>query len=133
MDIAIRQNVMGPLRMLQLAGECTSLQAFVQVSTVRVNCDKKGKIEERLYSDAGRDWVALYKKILTMDPRDLRANQEDILGLFPNAFCFSKCLAEHLLVAMGDRGIPMILLRPSILGASAVEPTPGWTDKLGLL
>lgn len=42
-------------------------------------------------------------------------------------------MAEHLLVEHNKKGIKLVVLRPSIIGTSANEPMPGWTDSLNHL
>lgn len=42
-------------------------------------------------------------------------------------------MAEELLTKSNDSNIPMVIVRPSIVSASATEPFPGWTDTEGLL
>ena len=39
-------------------------------------------------------------------------------------------MAEHLLHIRNTKAIPMIIVRPSIIGASLEEPVPGWTDSI---
>lgn len=41
-------------------------------------------------------------------------------------------MAEHLLHENNTKQIPMLIIRPSIIGASLNEPIPGWTDSIGL-
>ena len=41
-------------------------------------------------------------------------------------------MAEHLLVEKCKRKAPLLIVRPSVLGASFEEPFPGWTDSIGL-
>ena len=41
-------------------------------------------------------------------------------------------MAEHLLVENNKTSIPLLIIRPSIIGASLEEPFPGWTDSIGL-
>ena len=42
-------------------------------------------------------------------------------------------MAEELLLRMNQNRVPLLILRPSIIGASLSEPTPGWTDNTSLL
>lgn len=42
-------------------------------------------------------------------------------------------MIEELLVINNTTKIPLIIVRPSIIGTSAYEPLPGWTDSMGLL
>ena len=126
-DVAIRLNTTGALLLLKLAEESPNIEAFLQVSTTTVNCDRTGYVEETLY-DSGIDWHAEYNKLVTMSKRDLFAQQKIILGKFPNAHCYTKRMTEHLLQSNNDKGIPIVIMRPSILGAALNEPVPGWTD-----
>lgn len=57
-------------------------------------------------------------------------NEKSLLGAFPNPYSYSKRMAEHLLVEHNKSNIKLVLLRPSIIGTSANEPMPGWTDSL---
>mgnify|MGYP001792328628 CR=1 FL=1 len=41
-------------------------------------------------------------------------------------------MAEYLLIEKNTTNIPLIILRPSIIGASFEEPVPGWTDSVGM-
>lgn len=46
---------------------------------------------------------------------------------YPNTYTFSKWMAEHLVIS--NRGnMPVAIVRPSIVGAAAKDPTPGWID-----
>ena len=126
-DVAIRINTTGALLLLKLAEECHKIEAFLQVSTTVVNCDRTGYVEETLY-DSGIDWHSEYHKLVTMSKRDLIAQQKIILGKFPNAHCYTKRMTEHLLQSNNEKRIPIIILRPSILGAALSEPVPGWVD-----
>lgn len=38
-------------------------------------------------------------------------------------------MAEHILVNRAR--VPLIFIRPSLVGASKEEPVPGWVDSLG--
>mgnify|MGYP002632551257 CR=1 FL=1 len=42
-------------------------------------------------------------------------------------------MAEELLIRLNTSKIPLVILRPSIIGTAAFEPLPGWTDSTGLL
>ncbi len=45
---------------------------------------------------------------------------------FPNTYCFSKHLAESLMADYHTRAFPVAIIRPSIIGAVAGSPLPGY-------
>lgn len=49
LDTAVRVNVTGPLKLLKLAKQSPKCEAFVQMSTVFVNSDRTGYVEETMY------------------------------------------------------------------------------------
>lgn len=118
--------------MLKLAQESPKRCVFVQVSTSFAGSDRTGFIEERLY-DSGVNWMAQYKKILSSRPRELKDQTPAILGKFTNPYCYSKRMAEELLIQLNTTKLPLVIIRPSIIGTAANEPHPGWTDSLNLL
>ena len=42
-------------------------------------------------------------------------------------------MAEHLIIENNKKNIPLCIIRPSIIGATLIEPFPGWTDSIGLV
>ena len=52
-----------------------------------------------------------------------------LIGQFPNTYTFTKGLTEYMLQEEGG-GIPMAIVRPSIVTAALQEPMPGWVDNL---
>ena len=130
--MSLRANVGGPLRLLKLAEECTNMVFFLQVSSAFVNSDRIGFLEERIY-EGSLNWQEEYKRVFLMTQRDLKDNQNKILGAFRNSYVYSKRMAEHLLIQNNSKNIPLIFIRPSTVGTAANEPMPGWTDTIGLL
>ncbi|KAG0419778.1 hypothetical protein HPB47_003882, partial [Ixodes persulcatus] len=53
----------------------------------------------------------------------------ELLGAKPNTYVFTKSLAESI-VAEHGRGLPLVIVRPSIVSASWREPFPGWVEGL---
>ena len=50
-----------------------------------------------------------------------------LLRSFPNTYTFTKQLAECVLQQQGA-GLPIAIVRPSIVTAAWKEPLPGWID-----
>lgn len=68
-----------------------------------------------------------------MSELDKKAQTNVLLSGFPNTFCFSMRMSEEVLMANNKTGIPLVIVRPSIIGTSAQEPIPGWTENLNSL
>ena len=62
-----------------------------------------------------------------MSPEEIELKEKDIIGKFPNTYTFTKNIGEKLLKK--HRGnVPLVIVRPSIIGAAAYEPFVGWVD-----
>jgi glycerone phosphate O-acyltransferase/fatty acyl-CoA reductase len=128
LDNSLQINTFGSLRILELAKNCRSLEAYVQISTAYVNCDKRGWVDERLYPYP-RDPEAALEELMRIPVKDIEQRTPEILGKFPNTYTFTKCLTEHLLVKLKDN-VPLVILRPTIIGGAWLEPFPGWVDSV---
>lgn len=128
-DRAVELNTLGSLRMLELGKECKHLGAFVHVSTCYVNSnqDSGNWVEEKLYP-LGFDAQTMVDKIQKLSPNEVDTIlSTGILRNWPNTYTFTKAMTEHLLVA--NRGtVPLVIVRPSIVGAAFTDPVPGWVD-----
>ena len=52
-----------------------------------------------------------------------------LLGKCSNVYSYSKALCEQLLKTECEaHGIPLAIVRPSIVSAAINEPFPGWVD-----
>jgi thioester reductase-like protein len=122
-------NTSGALEALAVARECRRLASFVDVSTAYVTPHPRPRggaalrVEEQL-APLPRDAASIYADVLAG-----RVSQARLLADtgHPNTYTLTKCLAEHLLARRGE-GLPVTLLRPSIVSASERAPSPGWVD-----
>ena len=55
--------------------------------------------------------------------------EERILKVYPNTYTFTKNMAEQIVSSSSD-GLPIAVVRPSIIGASLKEPCPGWVNNI---
>ncbi|KAK7862552.1 hypothetical protein R5R35_000003 [Gryllus longicercus] len=125
---AVRTNACATRDLLELATRMTKLKAFVHVSTTFCN-ERQREFEEKLYPVAG-DWrsiLALVEAQGQNDPVALRALTTKILGPHCNTYTFTKNLAEHIVDHYSDR-LPVGIVRPSVVVATARDPFPGWID-----
>jgi len=126
---AIPMNVIAVESVIKLARDVKNLEALVHVSTAYANCDKPN-IEEKIYPDPGNPY-GIIQMSQTMNPKELDSQEftKKLIGARPNAYTFTKALAENLLETEGA-GLPIAIVRPSIVSAAWREPIPGWVDNL---
>jgi hypothetical protein len=61
--------------------------------------------------------------------RELERLEKNLLGNFPNTYTLTKAMSEALLCER--RGsVPLVIVRPTIVGSSLAEPVPGWVDNV---
>lgn len=53
--------------------------------------------------------------------------ESKILETFPNTYTFTKNLAEKIIMINGT-GLPIAIVRPSIIFSAVKHPFPGWID-----
>ena len=64
-----------------------------------------------------------------MAEEEVKLKQKDIIGRFPNTYTYTKNIGEKLLKK--HRGsLPLVIIRPSMIGAAFKEPFPGWVDSI---
>lgn len=59
----------------------------------------------------------------------LNALTPQLLDKRPNTYIYAKAIAEYQL-NIEARNLPLIIVRPSIVGSIWREPLPGWTDNV---
>lgn len=57
----------------------------------------------------------------------LNALESKILETFPNTYTFTKNLAENI-IKINGAGLPIAIVRPSIIFGAIKHPFPGWID-----
>lgn len=124
---AARSNVATSLNLLDLARDTARLERLVAVSTAYVtpHPGEGVPIRERL-APLPAPAAELYEEIRTG-----RADEAALLRRsgHPNTYTLTKSLAEHLLVERHG-GLPLVIIRPSIISASWRWPFPGWIDSM---
>ncbi|XP_046367983.1 fatty acyl-CoA reductase 1-like [Haliotis rufescens] len=123
--LSTEMNVVGVRKMIELAKKLKHLQVFVHVSTAYANCDRP-YIEETVYPTLVQP-QKLIDALEWMDDEMVDIVTPKLLGNKPNTYTYTKQLGETLLVTEGA-GLPIAIVRPSIVGAAWKEPLPGWID-----
>ncbi|XP_063052872.1 fatty acyl-CoA reductase 1 isoform X2 [Engraulis encrasicolus] len=122
---AVQLNVLATQKMVALAHRMKQLEVFIHVSTAYANCDRK-LIEEVVYQPPV-DYKKLLDTLEWMDDKLVGVMTPKLIGERPNTYTFTKALAEYLVQQEGGN-LNVAIVRPSIVGASWMEPFPGWID-----
>ena len=64
-----------------------------------------------------------------LDDETIRILEKKLMGKHPNTYTLTKGLAENLIMTKGA-GLPIAIVRPSIVCAAYQEPFPGWVDNV---
>ncbi|XP_058802022.1 fatty acyl-CoA reductase wat-like [Phymastichus coffea] len=127
-SLSLKINVLGTLKMLELARECKKLSIFIYISTAYSHCYRK-KIEEEFYHSPA-DLKAVYDAIKADEgtPNGLtEAALKTLLGNHPNIYTYTKSIAEDLVRQHSkDCAFAVAIYRPSIVISAYKEPLPGW-------
>lgn len=114
-------NVYSTKELVKLSKNILKLQALVYVSTAYSNINRS-VIDEIVYpTSLDIDTVEYFIN------NDLDIFEKEILGDHPNSYVYTKSLAENIVLKSSDE-LPVIIVRPSIVGATLYGPTPGWVD-----
>ncbi|KAK7099519.1 hypothetical protein V1264_003647 [Littorina saxatilis] len=118
-------NVVAVQKMIKLCRDFKHLEALVHVSTAYSNCDLT-HIEETVYKPAVEP-QKIIDVLEWMDDSMVEMFTKKLLKDKPNTYTYTKQLAEWILLTEGA-GLPIAIVRPSIVGATWKEPFPGWID-----
>lgn len=133
LDLAVQMNTLGGLRVLSLAKACKRLEAMVHVSTCYVNFQRSGRDNpnmEEMYT-LPFDPEEMVKGILSMHPEEVEGESKKLLKRYnyPNTYTFTKSMGEQLVYRYREN-VPVVVVRPSIIGCAYRDPFPGWVDAL---
>lgn len=64
-----------------------------------------------------------------MSLQDVKDNEKNLIGSFPNTYTFTKNLAEKYIKKNQDN-VKCVIVRPSIIASSLNQPFKGWTDSI---
>ncbi|KAF9984842.1 cyclin-dependent kinase inhibitor far1 [Mortierella antarctica] len=128
---ALEMNTRGPFRTFAVAQGIKNLAAFVHISTCYVNAPMIGaNIDETIYAHPFGEPEAIYEMLSQMSYEEIRNYERSVvLKTYPNTYTFSKSLTEHLIQKRyKTMGLPIVIVRPSIVTAAVAEPVPGWVE-----
>ncbi|BDA50523.1 probable fatty acyl-CoA reductase 1 [Coccomyxa sp. Obi] len=131
----LEQNYEATKKVSELALQIKNLRGFVHVSTAYVNSNlpRGSHIEERIYplyrKDGRRvEHSKLALQLAALPPPKAEATAQKLLKevKLPNSYTLTKHMCEELLADLHCREFPVAILRPSIIGAIARSPVPGY-------
>ncbi|XP_077270764.1 fatty acyl-CoA reductase 1 isoform X1 [Temnothorax americanus] len=125
LKIAVNLNTMGTDRMLDLCRRMTNLISVIHVSTAYSNADRR-EIEESIYITEVRPYTVV-DMCENLDDETIGIIEKRLIGKHPNTYTLTKGLAEQIVMSKGS-GLPIAIVRPSIVCAAYQEPFPGWID-----
>lgn len=121
--VAAKANITTSLNLLAATRACPMLRRIVYVSTAYVSPHHDGKIAEALVP-----LPASAAELLAILESGKQSDQEVLARTgHPNTYTMTKTISEHMMVERrGD--VPLSIVRPSIITASQLQPSPGWID-----
>ncbi|KAG0328207.1 cyclin-dependent kinase inhibitor far1 [Dissophora globulifera] len=128
---ALEMNTKGPFRTFDVAKGAKKLSACVHISTCYVNAPMiDAHIDETVYPHPFGEPEAIYEMLQKMSYEEIRNYERtQVLKMYPNTYTFSKALTEHLIQKRyKSMGLPIVIVRPSIVTAAVQEPVPGWVE-----
>ncbi|XP_060808981.1 fatty acyl-CoA reductase wat-like [Amyelois transitella] len=126
LSISTGINVRGTREVIRLAKECRNLKAVTHVSTAFSNTHVD-HIEEKFYEPPMS--VEALEAVSEINEDVVNAILPSLLGKRPNTYCFTKAIAEEAIRKYAE-GMPVCILRPSIVVSTYEEPVRGWTDSV---
>jgi alcohol-forming fatty acyl-CoA reductase len=73
----------------------------------------------------------IIKLVEHLDEDEVEIMAKNILGPLPNSYVFTKALAEALVNEACEKDkLPAMIMRPSVVSPTFLDPIPGWTDNL---
>lgn len=118
-------NIRAVKDLLMMAKKMQNLKSFTHVSTAYSHCTKK-EVDEVFYETpiTGDKLIDL---VDLMDDEYLNAFTPSLLGKWPNTYTFTKAISE-LIIRQYGKGLPISIVRPSIVVSTLREPLAGWAN-----
>ncbi|KAH8284634.1 hypothetical protein KR018_008616 [Drosophila ironensis] len=123
---AIRTNLTGTMRTIELAKQLKHLAAYIYCSTAFCNSNNRGLIAEEVYKSQFDPYEMM--KMAEDDAAWEDFTDQKCKGYIrdhPNTYTFTKNLSENLLMAEMS-GLPAAIVRPSIVYGTLEHPMKGW-------
>ncbi|XP_057664837.1 fatty acyl-CoA reductase 1-like [Diorhabda carinulata] len=120
-------NVRGTIALLNIAKEIKNIKTFVYLSSIYSNFPKF-EVHEEFYEPAiaAED---LLKSLENVNEDGAKSMQQQLQGDWPNAYTFTLSVVEDY-IKRKSKGLPVTIVRPSLLLPSESEPITGFVDNI---
>lgn len=125
--IAFNNNVQSTKNLCDVCRFMKKLVALVYVSTAYCNCHRK-ELDEKIYP-VSKNYEEYMEILKVENDNFIQQITPKLLEGRPNTYTLTKAIAENLLNNT-YRDLPIVIIRPSIIGASWKEPFLGWSDNM---
>ncbi|XP_070502066.1 putative fatty acyl-CoA reductase CG5065 [Chironomus tepperi] len=122
---AVLTNLRSMRELLKLAHQMKNLKSMIHTSTAYCNLILP-EIKEKIHPTE-LDPHAIINLCENFPDDILKEWTPRLLKNHENTYVFAKALAE-ILITIDGIGLPIAIVRPSIIGACVAEPKVGWTD-----
>ncbi|XP_013175881.1 PREDICTED: fatty acyl-CoA reductase 1-like [Papilio xuthus] len=128
LPMAVRQNVLSAIRMMELCDQLPNIEAFMHVSTAYSNSENS-HVGEKVYEPPAQ-LHHLLSLLEVMPPRLLATITPQYISPKTNTYTFTKAMAEEAVRLHGTQRYPTAIFRPTIVVSSLQHPFPGWIENL---
>lgn len=126
---AAAMNISGPMEIIKLARELKNLASVVHTSTAYTHT-YRSDIPDNKFLKPTYDTQKLLDMLENSTTEVANAATPALIKGHPNTYTFTKCCAESVIHAAHEEGMPITVVRPSIVLPAWKEPYEGWTDTL---
>lgn len=127
LKVAVKLNIKATDQILDLCKSMSNLTCLIHVSTAYSNADRR-EVKELIYATKITPHVIM-DMCENLDDETIGLLEKRLLDKHPNTYTLTKGLAEELISKKG-LGLPIAIVRPSIICAAYHEPFPGWIDNI---
>ncbi|XP_067132219.1 putative fatty acyl-CoA reductase CG5065 [Centruroides vittatus] len=118
-------NVETTKNVVEVCRQIKNLVAFVHTSTAYSFCNRK-EVDEKIYTMA-RSYEEFKNIAKVENNASVEITEENLLENRPNTYTLTKAITEKYLNDF-CRDLPIVIVRPSIVGSTWKEPSCGWND-----
>ncbi|KAJ2943417.1 hypothetical protein O0L34_g12226 [Tuta absoluta] len=128
--VAVNTNVRGTMEMLNIGKQCSKLKSFVHISTAfcHATIDRIEKEVTEIFYEPPMPPQVLLDLVNSVDEQLINEMTPILIKGWANTYVFTKAIAEEA-CREAAVDLPISIVRPAIVIASNLEPSPGWLDR----